>query len=52
MFLSAGGLGKNTLNNQIELIRSKPIMKLAWEIMKKYLIGILSCSQLLILLQV
>ncbi|HPV65007.1 MAG TPA: GNVR domain-containing protein, partial [Candidatus Cloacimonas sp.] len=36
MFLSTGGLGKNTLNNQIELIRSKPIMNLAWEIMKKY----------------
>ncbi|HQO17841.1 MAG TPA: Wzz/FepE/Etk N-terminal domain-containing protein, partial [Candidatus Cloacimonas sp.] len=36
MFLSTGGLGKNTLNNQIELIHSKPIMNLAWEIMKKY----------------
>ena len=36
MFLSTGGLGKNTINNQIELIHSKPIMNLAWEIMKKY----------------
>ncbi|HNQ44467.1 MAG TPA: Wzz/FepE/Etk N-terminal domain-containing protein, partial [Candidatus Cloacimonadota bacterium] len=36
MFLATPGVGKNTLNNQIELIRSKPIMTLAWEIMKKY----------------
>ncbi|MDD2228998.1 MAG: polysaccharide biosynthesis tyrosine autokinase, partial [Candidatus Cloacimonetes bacterium] len=36
MFLATPGVGKNSLNNQIELIRSKPIMSLAWDIMKKY----------------
>ena len=36
MFLATPGIGKNSLNNQIELIRSKPIMTLAWDIMKKY----------------
>ena len=36
MFLATPGVGKNTLNNQIELIKSKPVMTLAWEIMKKY----------------
>ena len=30
------GMGKTTLNNQIELIKSKPTLTLAWEIMKKY----------------
>ncbi|HPN41804.1 MAG TPA: Wzz/FepE/Etk N-terminal domain-containing protein, partial [Candidatus Cloacimonadota bacterium] len=36
LFLTTPGAGKNTINNQIELIRSKPILTAAWEIMKKY----------------
>ena len=36
MFLSTPGMGKTSLNNQIELIKSKPTLSLAWEIMKKY----------------
>ena len=30
------GTGKNYINNQIEQIRSKPLLSAAWEIMKKY----------------
>jgi uncharacterized protein involved in exopolysaccharide biosynthesis len=36
MLLSTPGMGKNSINNQIELIKSKPTLALAWEIMKKY----------------
>ncbi|MGB4309977.1 MAG: polysaccharide biosynthesis tyrosine autokinase [Candidatus Cloacimonadaceae bacterium] len=36
LFLAGTGTGKNELNNQIELIKSKPILNAAWEIMKKY----------------
>ncbi|MFW5628508.1 MAG: GumC family protein [Candidatus Cloacimonadaceae bacterium] len=36
LFMGAGGTGKNTINNQIEIIKSKPTLMLAWEIMKKY----------------
>ena len=36
MFLAGSGNAKNELNNQIELIKSKPILDAAWEIMKKY----------------
>ncbi len=36
LFMGAGGMGKNTINNQIEIIKSKPTLMLAWEIMKKY----------------
>jgi len=36
LFLTTPGAGKNTINNQIELIKSKPILGTAWEIMKKY----------------
>ena len=36
LFLAGSGNAKNELNNQIELIKSKPILDAAWEIMKKY----------------
>jgi uncharacterized protein involved in exopolysaccharide biosynthesis len=36
LFMATPGMGKNSINNQIELIKSKPTLALAWEIMKKY----------------
>ncbi|HRY84100.1 MAG TPA: polysaccharide biosynthesis tyrosine autokinase, partial [Candidatus Cloacimonadota bacterium] len=35
LFMAAPGVGTNSLNNQIELMKSKPIGNRAWEIMKK-----------------
>lgn len=35
LLLTDQGSGKNYINNQIELIRSKPILNAAYEIMKK-----------------
>lgn len=36
LFMGAPGMGKNSINNQIEIIKSRPTLTLAWEIMKKY----------------
>ncbi|MDD3563520.1 MAG: GNVR domain-containing protein, partial [Candidatus Cloacimonetes bacterium] len=36
MLIASPGGGRNSINNQIELIKSKPTFTLAWEIMKKY----------------
>ncbi len=35
MFLSTPGLSKTTINNYMEIMRSKPLATLAWEIMKR-----------------
>lgn len=36
LLFTTQGTGKNYINNQIEQIRSKPLLSAAWEIMKKY----------------
>lgn len=36
LMMATPGIGRNSINNQIELIKSKPTLSLAWEIMKKY----------------
>ncbi|MDD3104347.1 MAG: Wzz/FepE/Etk N-terminal domain-containing protein, partial [Candidatus Cloacimonetes bacterium] len=36
MLIASTGMGRNDINNQIELIKSRPTFTLAWEIMKKY----------------
>ena len=35
LMLTGQGSGKNYINNQIQLIKSKPLLSAAWEIMKK-----------------
>ena len=35
LMLTGQGTGKNYINNQIQLIKSKPLLTAAWEIMKK-----------------
>ena len=36
LLIASSGMGRNAINNQIELIKSRPTLTLAWEIMKKY----------------